>query len=97
MVDASRLEFGRGPEPVSALAGLEDVCARTEDPDAVRGALSELSWSLLDAALGAAPRQALARAAALAGSYQHSLRLDHQRVLAAIQLHAGQVSQGVHT
>ena len=32
----------------------------------VRAALNDLSWALLDAALGAAPRPALTRAAALA-------------------------------
>ena len=57
----------------------------TEDPDTIRGALDELSWSLLDVTLQAAPTQALARSAAFADPHRHGLSAEHQRLLAAIR------------
>jgi nucleoside-diphosphate-sugar epimerase len=84
-VDAFRLDMAPDPQPAKLLLALADVCERTQDPDVVRGTLNELSWSLLDATLRAAPRRTLVRAAAMARRHQVSLSADHQRVLDAIQ------------
>jgi nucleoside-diphosphate-sugar epimerase len=84
-VDAFRLDMAPDPRPAKLLSALADVCERTQDPDVVRGTLNELSWSLLDATLRAAPRQALVRAATMARRHQVTLSADHRRVLDAIQ------------
>jgi nucleoside-diphosphate-sugar epimerase len=89
MVDAFPLEMRPDPEPVKLLAALEDACAETDDPDTIRGALDELSWSLLDVTLQAAPTQALARSAAFADPHRAGLSPEHQRLLAAIRRDAG--------
>ncbi len=89
MVDAFPLEMRPDPEPVKLLAAMEDACAETEDPDTIRGALDELSWSLLDVTLQAAPTQALARSAAFADPHRGGLSAEHQRLLAAIRRDAG--------
>jgi nucleoside-diphosphate-sugar epimerase len=89
MVDAFPLEVAADPKPVKLLAAMEDACAETEDPDAIRGALDELSWALLDATLQAAPTQALARSAAFADPHRGGLSPEHQRLLAAIRRDAG--------
>jgi hypothetical protein len=89
MVDAFPLEMKPAPEPGKLLAALEDACAATEDPHVVRDALDELSWSLLDVTLGAAPTRALARAAALADPHRGALSREHQRLLATIRREAG--------
>jgi nucleoside-diphosphate-sugar epimerase len=83
-VDAFRLDMAAGPLPAKLLTALEDVCERAPGAGPVRGALGELSWSLLDAALRAAPRPALERAATLARSHRDVLCPDHRRVLEAI-------------
>ena len=89
MVDAFPLEMKPDPEPGKLLAALEDACATTEDPHVVRAALDELSWSLLDVTLRAAPPRALARSAALADPHRSALSREHQRLLAAIRRDAG--------
>jgi polysaccharide biosynthesis protein len=81
MADAFRLDMASEPRAVKLLDSLDDVCERTQDPDVVRGVLDELSWSLLDATMQAAPRQALTRAAAIAQPHRHSMGTSHQRVL----------------
>jgi nucleoside-diphosphate-sugar epimerase len=83
-VDAFRLDMAADPRPAKLLTALDDVCERAPGADPVRGALGELTWSLLDAALRAAPRPALERAAALARSQRDALCPDHRRVLEAI-------------
>jgi nucleoside-diphosphate-sugar epimerase len=88
MVDAFRLDAVPDPRPVKLLSALEEVCDRTQDPRAVRAALDELSWSLLDVTLRAAPGRALARAAAQADPYRDGLTLEHRQILDAIQLNA---------
>jgi hypothetical protein len=67
---------------------LENVCARTRDPAAVRAALDELSWSLLDATLEAVPNQVLTRAVRLTAPHRSTLNAVHRRMLAAIERHA---------
>ena len=89
MVDAFPLEMKPDPEPGKLLAALEDACAATQEPHVVRAALDELSWSLLDVTLRAAPTRALARSAALADPHRGGLSHEHQRLLAAIRRDAG--------
>jgi hypothetical protein len=89
MVDAFPLEMRPDPEPAKLLAALEDACAATGEPHVLRGALDELSWSLLDVTLRAAPTRALARSAALADPHRAGLSREHQRLLAAIRRDAG--------
>jgi hypothetical protein len=75
------------PDPVAPklLAALDAVCERTQDPEAVRQALDELSWSLLDATLGAAAQPALTRSAKLIGQHEHALTPVHRRVMESIK------------
>ena len=89
LVDVFRVEMGPEPRARKLLSALAEVCDRTQDPDIVRAALNELSWSLLDATLAAAPRKALGRAAATAQRHGTILCADHQRVLDAVHDHAG--------
>jgi nucleoside-diphosphate-sugar epimerase len=88
MVDAFRVDMAPEPRAGKLLNALAEVCDRTEDPAAVRGALNELSWAVLDASLRAAPQQALTRAAAMAQRHSSTLGADHRRILEAIQDHA---------
>ena len=87
MLDAFRVDVAPEPRAVKLLAALAEACNRTQDPDVVRGTLNELSWLLLDCTLRAAPRDALARAAAIAQRHGDSLCADHQRVLEAVRDH----------
>jgi hypothetical protein len=87
-VDAFRLDIAPDPVPPKLLAALEAVCERTQDPRAVRQALDELSWSLLDATLSAAARPALARSARLACQHGHALTPVHRRMMEAIRANA---------
>jgi len=94
MVDAFRVEVASEHGTAKLLNGLAEVCDQTQDPQAVRGALDELSWGLLDASLAAAPRKALRRSAAMAQRHSDSLGADHRRVLEAIQDHAYPAGSG---
>jgi nucleoside-diphosphate-sugar epimerase len=78
--DAFPLEFAPDPRLGKLVSALEACCERTRDPAPLRGALSELSWSLLDATLRAAPAPALARSAALARAHWDTLGSDHRRI-----------------
>ena len=91
MTDAFRVAMAPEPRATKMLNALAEVCDRTQHPDVVRGTLNELSWSLLDAALRAAPRPSLLRAAAMAQRHGDCLAADHRRVLEAIQDYAGAV------
>lgn len=88
MVDGFRVDMAPEPRATKLLTALAGVCDRTEDPAVVRGALNELSWSLLDCTLRAAPGQALMRSAAMAQRHSDSLGADHRRILEAIEDHA---------
>ena len=88
LVDAFQLEMAPDPAAPKMLAALEAMCERTQDPVAVRYALDDLSWSLLDATLGAASETALARSAALICQHEHALSPVHRRVMEAIRSHA---------
>jgi len=89
MVDAFRVDMAPEPRAVKLLASLAEVCDRTQEPAPVRGALNELSWSMLDCTLRAAPPKALMRSAAMAKRHSASLGADHRRILEAIEDHAG--------
>jgi hypothetical protein len=88
MVDSFRVDMATEPRATKLLTALAEVCDRTQDPATVRCALNELSWSLLDCALRAAPRKALMRTAAMAHRHSASLGADHRRILEAIEDHA---------
>ena len=88
MVDAFRLEMTEDPLSVKLLGVLDSLCGRTEDPAQVRGALDELSWSLLDAALASAARTALNRSAKLVCQHEERMTPVHRRVTEAIKSHA---------
>jgi len=88
MVDAFRVDMAAEPRAVKLLSSLAEVCDRTQDPAMVRGALNELSWSMLDCTLRAAPPKALMRSAAMAKRHSASLGADHRRILEAIEDHA---------
>jgi nucleoside-diphosphate-sugar epimerase len=88
MVDGFRVNMAPEPRAAKLLTELTEACDRTQDPATVRGALNDLSWSLLDCTLRAAPCQALMRSAALAKRHSHTLGADHQRILEAIEDHA---------
>ncbi|MDQ2816542.1 MAG: polysaccharide biosynthesis protein [Actinomycetota bacterium] len=89
MLDTFRMDMSPEPRAVKLLSALAEVCDRTQDPGLVRGTLNELSWSMLDATLRAAPGQALMRSAAMAQRHSNSLGADHRRILEAIQDHTG--------
>ena len=91
MVDAFRLDMAPDPVAPKLLAALEAVCERTEEPDTVRHALDDLSWSVLDATLGAAARPALGRSAKLVRQHEHAMTPVHRRVMEAIKSHANAV------
>ena len=78
--DSFRLEMAPDPVPPKLLEALGEVCARTRDDNAVRRALDELSWSLLDATLAAADRDALARCAALVRRHEETMSPVHRRI-----------------
>ena len=88
MLDAFRVDFPPEPRAAKLLTALAEACDRTQDPDVVRDVLNELSWSLLDCTLRAAPREALTRAAATAQRHGDPLCADHRQVLEAIWNHA---------
>ena len=70
------------------LAALDCVCGRTREAAPVRAALDELSWSLLDAALGAVPRTALDRSAKFICHHEEAMTPAHRRITRAIRDHA---------
>jgi nucleoside-diphosphate-sugar epimerase len=87
-IDGFRLEMAPDPAAPKLLTALEEVCERTQHPDAVRHALDELSWSLLDATLAAADPEVLARTASLTTQHARALSAVHRRVMQAIVDHA---------
>ena len=89
MTDSFVLEMASDPEPGKHLRALAQICEMTQDPDIVRSALDDLSWSLLDVTLSAASASALARSAAMAQPHWDGLGPAHQRILTAIRRHAG--------
>jgi NADP-dependent 3-hydroxy acid dehydrogenase YdfG len=89
MVDAFPLEMAEDSVNRKLLAALDCVCGRTREAAPVRAALDELSWSLLDATLGAVSRTALDRSARLIGRHEDAMTPAHRRITRAIRDHAG--------
>ncbi len=87
MVDTFRLELTADPVAPKLLAGIETACDRRFSDGAIRQALDDLSWSLLDATLGAAEPAALARCAQLTGRHENAISPVHQRILRVINAH----------
>jgi hypothetical protein len=88
-IDASAVKFDHSRAPAGLLAKVEQTCAATTDPRAVRAALDELSWHVLDAALAALPQPVLARVASLTEPHEDRLSRDHARMLGMIRDYAG--------
>jgi hypothetical protein len=88
MIDAFRLDMTQDAVSQKLLAALEAVCERTENQVQVKAALDELSWSLLDATLSAAPQAVLDRSAKLICRHEESMTPVHRRVTEAIKAHA---------
>jgi nucleoside-diphosphate-sugar epimerase len=88
--DADAFPLVMAPDPATEdrMLALEDVCARTRNPAAVRAALDELSWSLFDATLRAVPREVLDRVVRLTDPHRGTLNAVHRRMLATIEQHA---------
>jgi hypothetical protein len=84
------------PEPGldAMLLALEEACAQTQQPAAVRAALDTLSWAMFDAVLRAAPARVLARAALLTAPHRGRLNPQHLRMLTAFERYAAEASPG---
>jgi len=63
----------------------------------VRAALDELSWSLLDATLGAVSRTALDRSAKLICRHEEAMTPTHRRITSAIRDHASPAATAAAT
>jgi hypothetical protein len=88
MINAFRLEMAQDTVSAKLLSALEAACERTHEPGAIKAALDELSWSLLDATLSAAPPAVLRRSANLVCKHEDSMTQVHRRVTEAIKAHA---------
>jgi uncharacterized protein YbjT (DUF2867 family) len=88
MINAFRLDMTQDTVGPKLLTALEAVCQRTENPVQVKAALDELSWSLLDATLSAAPQIVLDRSAKLVCRHEESMTPVHRRVTEAIKAHS---------
>jgi nucleoside-diphosphate-sugar epimerase len=82
--DAFPVRFACGGRPPAPLPALRDACAGG-DAAAVRAALDELSWWLLDAMLQAAPPDTLRRVVALTEPFECELSPAYRRILAAVR------------
>jgi nucleoside-diphosphate-sugar epimerase len=89
VTDSFGAAYVPGPEPDAALLGLQDACAATEEPAAIRAVLDALSWCLFDSMLRAAPRGTLARVAELTAPFEDELSAAYRRILAAVRQYAG--------
>jgi hypothetical protein len=83
--DAFPVRLASGPG--APLPELEQAC-RAGDAAAVRAALDDLSWWLLDAMLALASPDTLKRVAGLTAPFERGLSPSHRRILAAVQRHA---------
>ena len=88
MVNAFKLEMAEDSVNLELLADLDRVCERTEEAAEVRAALDDLSWSLLDATLGAVSATALDRSAKLISHHEEAMGPAHRRITRAIRDHA---------
>ncbi len=83
-VDAARLQFAADQRLPKHLTALAEDCERTCAPARLKECLSELSWSLHDATLRAAPRRALERCAVQARRHWDTMPPAHRRMLETI-------------
>ena len=88
LVDTFRLEMTADPAAPKLLANIATACDRGFCDDAIRQALDDLSWSLLDATLAAAAPATLARCAKLTSRHANAVSPAHLRVMRAIRAHA---------
>lgn len=86
--DSFRLDMAPEPSAPKLLRTLEHQCAQTQDSGAIRQALDDLSWPLLDATLDAAAPAALARCATHVRRYEDQMSPQHLRITRAIMAHA---------
>jgi hypothetical protein len=74
-------QFDYSRAPAGLLATVERICSATTGPQAVRAALDQLSWHVLDAALAALPPPVLSRVALLTAPHEDrhigKLRIAH--------------------
>jgi hypothetical protein len=71
--------------PLQALA----MACDTGEHEAIRSALDDLSWPLLDAMLSEVPRDTLLRVANLTARFEDDLSPVYRRILGAVRRHAG--------
>jgi Polysaccharide biosynthesis protein len=82
--DAFPVRFACGQQPPAPLPAVQDACDGG-DTAAVRDALDELSWWLLDAMLQVAPPGTLRRVIALTEPFECELSPAYRRILAAVR------------
>jgi len=87
-IDVFPFHVAAAPALEERMEALAATCARTEQPEAVRAALDELSWALFDATMAAVPRRVLARAAQRCERRRDGLDAVHARMLATIGQYA---------
>jgi Polysaccharide biosynthesis protein len=82
--DAFPVRFACGGQAAAPLPAVQDACASGDDA-AVREALDELSWWLLDAMLRQASPEVLPRVVALTEPFECELSPAYRRILAAVR------------
>lgn len=85
LTNAFVAEMSPVPEADRLFQELEATCNRSADPDTVRAALRELSWSVLDATLSSVPDRLLAKMARIVERHSDTLIPDHERILRAMR------------
>jgi hypothetical protein len=85
MVDAFKLEMAPDSVGPKLLAALDSLCGRTRAAAEVRGALDDLSWSMLYATLSTASRTAIDRSATLICKHEDTMTPAHSRITRAIR------------
>jgi nucleoside-diphosphate-sugar epimerase len=91
-VDTFPLQIASGPALDERAEALAATCRRTQEPEPVRAALDELSWTLFDATMAAVPGWVLARAAQRCERQRAGLDAAQARMLATIEKYAARVS-----
>ena len=84
-VDVARLQFAADQRLPKHMKALAEDCERRCAPARLKERLGELSWSLLDATLRAAPQEALRRCAAQARPHWDTMPPEHRRMLETIE------------
>ncbi len=84
VTDAFPVLFAPGEQAGASLLALQGACASGDTP-AIRAALDDLSWWLLDAMLQQVPREALTRVATLTARFEDELSPAYRRILAAVR------------